>query len=167
LNVHWVNDVSQTEIHTSEPLVPGPSAFEAELAKEKLKKNKSPGIQQIPAELVKAGGRAYHSEIHKLINSVWNKESYLRNGRSRSLYLSIRRVIKQTVVIIDAYHFYQLRTKFLSIILLSRLTPHAEEILWIINTVSDSTGQLLLTHSVLVKYLRKNGNTVKQCISYV
>jgi hypothetical protein len=41
----------------SEPLVPEPSAFEVELAIEKLKRHKSPGIDQIPAELTKAGGR--------------------------------------------------------------------------------------------------------------
>jgi hypothetical protein len=32
LNVHGVIDVRQTEIHTAEPLVSGPSAFEVELA---------------------------------------------------------------------------------------------------------------------------------------
>ena len=32
LNVHGVNDVRQAEIHTAEPLVPEPSAFEVELA---------------------------------------------------------------------------------------------------------------------------------------
>jgi len=52
LNVHGVNDVRQTEIHTAEPLVPEPSAFEFELAIEKLKSHKSPGIDQIPAELI-------------------------------------------------------------------------------------------------------------------
>ena len=35
LNVHGVNDVRQTEIHTTESLVPEPSAFEIELAIEK------------------------------------------------------------------------------------------------------------------------------------
>jgi len=35
LNVHEVNDVSHTEIHTAEPLVPEPSAFEVEMAIEK------------------------------------------------------------------------------------------------------------------------------------
>jgi hypothetical protein len=109
--VRGVSNIRQTEIHTTEPLLPEPSAFEADLAIKKLKRHKSPGIDQIPAELFKAGGRAYRSEVHKLINSVWNKEGYLGNG-SRSLYLSIRRVIKQTVVITKAYHFHQLRTKF-------------------------------------------------------
>ena len=37
LNVHGVNDDRQTEIHTIEPLVPEPSAFEVEMATEKLK----------------------------------------------------------------------------------------------------------------------------------
>ena len=74
LNVHTVNDVRQTETHTAEQLVPEPSAFEVELAVEKLKSHKSPGIDQVPAELMKAGGRTICSEIHKLINSIWNKE---------------------------------------------------------------------------------------------
>jgi len=53
---HGVNNGRQTEIHTAEPLVPEPSAFEIELAIEKLKSHKLPGIEQIPAELIKAGG---------------------------------------------------------------------------------------------------------------
>ena len=40
----------------------------------KLKSHKSPGIDQIPAELIKAGGRKIRYEIHKLINSISNKE---------------------------------------------------------------------------------------------
>jgi len=39
-----------------------------------LDKYKSPGIDQIPAELIQAGGNTLYSEIHKLINSIWNKE---------------------------------------------------------------------------------------------
>jgi hypothetical protein len=57
LNVHGINDVMQTEIHTAKPLVTEPSAFEVEMAIEKQKKYKSPGTDQIPAELIKAGGR--------------------------------------------------------------------------------------------------------------
>jgi hypothetical protein len=74
LNVHGVNDVKQTEIHTAEPLVPEPSSSEVETAIEKLKRYKSPGIDQIPAELIQAGGNTLRSEIHKLIDCIWNKE---------------------------------------------------------------------------------------------
>jgi len=74
LNVqHGANDGRQAEIRTAEPLVPEPSAFEVELAIEKLKSHKSPGINQIPAELIKAGGSTMCGEIHKHI-SIWDKE---------------------------------------------------------------------------------------------
>jgi len=36
-NVHGISDFKQTEIHTAEPLVPELSAFEIEMANEKLK----------------------------------------------------------------------------------------------------------------------------------
>jgi len=56
--------------------MPEPSAFELELAIEKLKSHKSPGIDQIPAEMIKAGGRAICYEIRKLIISIWNKKEF-------------------------------------------------------------------------------------------
>jgi hypothetical protein len=49
LTVHEYNDVKQAEIHTAELLVPNPSVFEVEMAIEKLKSYKLPGIDQIPA----------------------------------------------------------------------------------------------------------------------
>ena len=74
LNLHGVNDVRQTEIQTGQPLLPEPSAFEFEMSIEKLKRSKSPGTDQISAELIKAEGRTIRSEIQKLVNSLWNKE---------------------------------------------------------------------------------------------
>ena len=65
LNVHGVHDVRQTETHTAEPLVPEPSAFEVDLAIEKLKSHKSPGVDQIPVELIEEGCRKIHYQIHK------------------------------------------------------------------------------------------------------
>jgi hypothetical protein len=72
LTVHNVSYVRQIEVYMTEPLVPGPSRLEVEIAIAKLEKYKSPGSDQIPAELIQAGGD--RSAIHKLINSVWNKE---------------------------------------------------------------------------------------------
>ena len=70
MNVHGFNDDIQTEIHTAKPLVPEASVFEGELAIEELKCHKSSGIDQIPSELIKAGGRIIHYEIHECIISV-------------------------------------------------------------------------------------------------
>jgi hypothetical protein len=72
--VHNVSDVRQIEVHTAEPLVPGPSHLEVEIAIAKFKKYKSPGSDQIPAELIQAGGEILLSAIHRLISAVWNKE---------------------------------------------------------------------------------------------
>ena len=76
--------------------MPEPNAFEFEIAFEKQKRHKSPGTDQILAEMTIAGGRKVRCG----------------SGRSRSLYLFIRRTIKQIVVILKAYHFCQQRTKF-------------------------------------------------------
>jgi hypothetical protein len=35
---------------------------------------KSPGTDQIPAKLIKAGGETLHFEIQNLIRSIWNEE---------------------------------------------------------------------------------------------
>jgi len=64
LNIDRVNDVGQTEINTVEPLVPESIAFEVELPVENRKSHKSPGIVQIPAELIKSGGRTVRYEVH-------------------------------------------------------------------------------------------------------
>ena len=57
--------------------MPQPSAFEVELPIEELKSHKSPGIDQIAAESIKAGGRTIRSEINKIIYSIWNEEELL------------------------------------------------------------------------------------------
>jgi hypothetical protein len=56
--------------------VPETSAFVVEFATEKLKGHKSPGIDQILPEFLKAGGSTFLCEFHKLIISIWNKEKF-------------------------------------------------------------------------------------------
>jgi hypothetical protein len=73
LNINGVNGVKEREIQLAEPLVLESSALETEMAVEKLKTHTSPGINQITAEMSKAGGRIVHSEIHKIIHSIRNK----------------------------------------------------------------------------------------------
>jgi hypothetical protein len=56
---------------TAEPLVPGPSRLDGQIAIAKLKKYESPGSDQIPAQLIQAGGETLLSVTHRL---TWNKE---------------------------------------------------------------------------------------------
>jgi len=109
-HVHGHNDVRQTEIHTAEQRVPEPSDFEFDLAIEKLKSHKSPDTDQIPAELIKAGVEQFVMRFINLLFLLGIWRNCLRIGRSRSLYLSIRRAI---AVITEAYHFCQIRTNFI------------------------------------------------------
>jgi hypothetical protein len=92
LNIRDVNAVRQAEIHTAEPLVPEPSAFKVELAIEMLKIHKSPGIDHIPAELRRGVEQCAKRSINLCLFGI--RRNCLRTGRSRTLYLSIRRAVK-------------------------------------------------------------------------
>jgi len=64
-NIHEPN-VRQTEIRSAMILVPEPIPFEIEIATESLRRYKSPGTDQIPAELIQAGGRKFTSLMRDL-----------------------------------------------------------------------------------------------------
>jgi hypothetical protein len=125
LDIHKAGGDGQTEIHTAESFVPQPSASEVEVAIAKLKRYKSPGVDQIPAELIQAGGEILCSEIHKLINLVWNKEELPYQWKE-----SIQKKGERTDC--SNYRGVSLLStsyKILSNILLSSLTPYADEII--------------------------------------
>jgi hypothetical protein len=93
--------VKETDIHTREPFVPEPSVSEFEVTIRKLKACKSPGSDQIPAELIQGKGGYCILRFVKLL-FFWNKEE-LSHKRKESIVFT-KMVIKLTVVIIDAYH---------------------------------------------------------------
>jgi hypothetical protein len=68
------SDVRQIEVRTAEPLIPGPISFEVEIVIANLIKYKSPGSDEIPPELIEAGGEILLCAIYKLIDSVWNDQ---------------------------------------------------------------------------------------------
>jgi hypothetical protein len=69
-----VSNVTPIELCTAEPLITGLSCLEVQATIAKLSNYKSPGSDQILAELIQAGGETLVSVIHKLINSIWNTE---------------------------------------------------------------------------------------------
>ena len=69
--------------------MPEPSVFEAELATENLKSHKSPGNDEIPAEVIKSGHRTISMRCINILFLFGIRKNCLRSGRSRSLYLSI------------------------------------------------------------------------------
>jgi hypothetical protein len=101
LNVPNVSDVRQIEIHTAEPLLPGPSYLEVDIAIAKLKNYKLPGSDQILEGLIQAGGETLLSVIHKLLNSICNMDQC-----KESVIVPIK---KQGDIV--QYHCNQLHTK--------------------------------------------------------
>ena len=112
----------------AETLVPEPSPSD-KLANEKLKSHNSPGNGQIPAELIKAGRKTICCEMQKLVISIWNEEE-LPNEWKESIIVPIYKKVNKTGC--SNYRGISLlptTCKILSHILLSRLTPYAEEII--------------------------------------
>jgi hypothetical protein len=102
--------MSQTEMHTAQPLVPELDCFEVDIPIGKLERYESPGTDQTPSELIQEGGNTLCSEICKLI-SIWNKEELPQHWKESTIVPIYKRVIKLTVIIIEEYHCYQLHTK--------------------------------------------------------
>jgi hypothetical protein len=73
-NEHNVSDVRQIEVQRAEPLVPGPSRLEVEIAIAKLKKYKLPGSNGIPAKLIQAGG-----EIRVLLSVILSSFPFIQS----------------------------------------------------------------------------------------
>jgi hypothetical protein len=127
LNVHGAGSVRQTEMHTAEPFVPEHSASETEAAVGKLEMYKSPGVDQIPAEIIQAEGKTFRSEIHKLNKLVWNKQ--LPRQWKESAVVPIHKNGDKTDC--SNYRGISLLStsyKMLSHILLARPNPYADEI---------------------------------------
>jgi hypothetical protein len=116
------------DIHTAEPLLPKPSPIEVEIAIGKLKSYKFPGTDQIPAELIKAGGETLCSEIHRLIWSVWNKEEFPQQWKESIIILIHKKVDKTYCKNYRGISLLYAAYKILSNIILARLTAYVNEV---------------------------------------
>jgi hypothetical protein len=157
----------QTEIHTAESLVPKLSASKVELAIEKLNSHKSPGIDQIPAELFKAGGKTIRCEIHKLIISISNKEELPKEWKESIIVPIYKKGDKTDCSNCRGISILPTTYKILSNILLSKLAPYAEEIIGDHESGFRPSSSYVIIYFAFVKYLRKNGNKMKQWTSYL
>jgi hypothetical protein len=112
LNAHDVHDVRQMDIPTAELLVPEPSLIEVKIAIGELKNYKTPGTDQIPTELIKAGRRHYVLRYTDLFVVHGIRRNCHSSGRYLLLHQFIKRVIRLIVIIVEESPSYQLPTKF-------------------------------------------------------
>jgi hypothetical protein len=97
------------------------------MAIEMVKSHKFSGFDEIPADLITAGGRTIRSEIHKL-NCIWNKEE-LSEERKDSIIVPIyKKGDKADRINYRGMSLLSTAFKILSNILLPNLTPYAQEI---------------------------------------
>jgi hypothetical protein len=145
-NVHGFKDVRHTHR----------SAFEFELATEKqnLLRQGGGGVEQFALIYV------------KLFILFRRRRHCLMGGSSRSLYLSIRRVIRHC----SNYRGMPLLSninKILFKFLLSRTTPCAEEIIGD-HQCGFRSNRSTTDHIFCIRQiLEKNGNKAKQCVSFL
>ena len=123
--------------------------FEFELAIEKLKSHKSPSINQIPTELIKAGSRTFRHEIHKLIISISNKEELPEEWKESIIVPTYKKGDNTDCIHYRGISILPTTYKIFSNILLSRLTLYKRKLLGIIKVDFNAIGQQL------ERYLRK------------
>jgi hypothetical protein len=93
-----------------------------------LKKYKSPGSDQIPAELIKAGGETLQPEVQKLINSIWSKKELPDQWKESITVQICKKGGKTDCSNYRGISLLSTSYKILSNILLSRLSPYVNEI---------------------------------------
>jgi hypothetical protein len=90
---------------------------------------KSPGSDQILAELIEAGGETLQSEIHKLINSIWSKENLPDKWKEPNILPVYKKGDKTDCSSYWGISLLPTLYKIVSNILLSRLSPYVDEII--------------------------------------
>jgi sorting nexin-29 len=152
-------------MHTAEPFVPEPNASEVEVAIGKLKRYKSPGVDQIPAEIIQAGGETLRSEIRKLIKLIRNKEELPHQWKESTVAPIHKKGDKIDCSNYRGISLLSTSYKILLNILLARLTPYADEIIGVhqceFRRNRSTTDQSFYIRQILEKKWEYNG-TVHQ-----
>jgi hypothetical protein len=112
---------------------------------------------------LKAVGRTIRSEII----SIQNKEELLEWWKELTIVPAYKKGARTDCSNCKCISLLSSTYNILSSILLSMLTPYAEENTGDHPVNSDTTSQQLIIYSAWIKYLRKNGNLLKQCISHL
>jgi hypothetical protein len=130
---------------TAETLVPKPGSLKIETAIKMLKSNKLSGTKQILTQLIQTGGKILHSQIHKLINSIWNKEDLPQQWKE-SIIVPIHKKGDNRL----SHGKLHMQMKLLGTISVDFHIIH----------------QLLIRYSAFIRYWRKNGSITDQYISH-
>jgi hypothetical protein len=139
---------------------------EVEQAINKLKKNKSPGIDEIKAEMLQAGGEKLKHKIHELCNRAWNEEN-IPEPWGRSILIPIPK--KGDLSKCSNYRTISLLNhtgKVLLMVLLNRLKHHLDPYMSEEQAgfrKDRSTVQQILILRLLAEKAKRNGKRIYNC----
>jgi hypothetical protein len=131
----------------------------------KAKNNKPPSVGQILAEFIKAGCSTICSQLHKLTNSMWNREELPEQWNEPIVIPIDKKGDKKNVFIVKACHLVNYIQN--SNTHLSSPPPYREEIIEN-NTLGVDFNvifQLMIIYFFIRPVLEKAGNKMKHCIS--
>jgi hypothetical protein len=99
------------------------------MIKKKLRRQKSTYIYQIAAELIEAVGRTIRPEVHEIIYSIWNTEEMPEEWKESIIVPIFKNGDKTDCSNHRGVSLLPTNYKTLSNVLLSRLTPYADDII--------------------------------------
>jgi hypothetical protein len=137
----------------------------AEVTIGELKRYKSPG-DQIPAELIQAGGETLRSVIHKVIKLIRNKEE-LPHQWKESVVVPIQKCDKTDCSNYRGMSLLSTSHKILSNILLARLTPYTDEIIGYHQCGFRRNRSTPDEIFYIQQILEKSGSIMAQYVSYL
>jgi len=132
-----------------------------------LKRFKSPAIDQILGKVLQTGGNTLRYDIHKLINSIWNKEKLPQQWKESIIVPIYKKSEKTDHSNYGGTLLLPTTYKMLSNIFISSLTPYVEEIIGDhqcgFRYKRSTNDQIFHTSQTL----EKSGTTTGQYISYL
>lgn len=147
-----------------------PTQEEVLLAVKKLKNNKSPGTDEIPAELIKHSNESLMTELHHICTEVWNNEEMPAEWNT-GLICPIHK--KGDKMICGNYRGITLLNtgyKVIANILYERLRPWAEQIIGEyqsgFRSGRSTNDQIFVLRQILQKLLEFNTNSYHMFVDF-
>ena len=127
LNASNRGEETSITYQTAEIQVDEPTMQETTDAINRLKNNKAPGGDTLPAELLKKGGTRLHEEMHKLMVTIWNTEMLPEEWKTGIIIPIHKKGDRLNCVNYRGITLLNSAYKILSNILLKRISPYAED----------------------------------------
>ena len=117
--------------------------------------------------MIKSSGKAVRSAVNKLINYVSSKDDLAEYWKGPFILPIFKKGNKTDCSNYRRTSLLSTTHRILFISILSRLTPISKKIIGDQQCEFRCKGYHMIIHYAFVKQLRNNGNTTRQCISYL